>query len=145
MRQDVHFVTFATADLDAARRFYVDGLGWTPLLDVEDEILFFQVAPGLVLGLFDAVKFDQDLGRSSTGAGAVVGGVTLAHNVGSRDEVRGVVEAMARAGGTVLTPPGDGPFGGVFHAHVEDPNGTIWEIAHNPGWRVDDDGRVVLG
>ena len=48
-------------------------------------------------------------------------------------------------GGTVRTAPRPGAFGGVFHAHVADPNGVVWEIAHNPGWRVDDDGTVHLG
>lgn len=55
------------------------------------------------------------------------------------------LSAMAAAGGTVLTGPRPGPFGGVFHAHVADPNGVVWEIAHNPGWRIDDDGTVHLG
>ncbi|MHC5558585.1 VOC family protein [Kocuria sp. U4B] len=140
----VHFVTLATPDLDAARDFYGRGLGWAPLLDVPGEILFFQVAPGQVLALFDAAKFAADLGRPA-GVPAGASGVTLAHNVGGPDEVRAVVEAMAAAGGTVFTSPRPGAFGGVFHAHVADPNGVVWEIAHNPGWRVDDDGTVHLG
>ena len=49
---------------------------------------------------------------------------------------------MSAAGGTVLTSPRPGAFGGIFHAHVADPNGVVWEIAHNPGWRIDDDGTV---
>lgn len=138
----VHFVTLSTPDLDAARRFYVRGLGWEPLLDVPGEILFFQTAPGTVLGLFDAVLFAQDLGRTGT---APAQGVTLAHNVDGEAGVRAAVGAMAAAGGTVLTSPRPGPFGGVFHAHVADPNGVVWEIAHNPGWRIDDDGTVHLG
>lgn len=52
---------------------------------------------------------------------------------------------MAAAGGTVLKPPQPGQFGGVFHAHIQDPNGLIWEIAHNPGWRIGPDGTVHLG
>ena len=140
----VHFTTLATPDLDAAREFYVRGLGWEPLLDVPDEILFFQVAPGLVLGLFDAVKFAEDLGRTADGPSGAQG-VTLAHNVDSEAEVRAVAATMAAAGGTVLTSPRPGAFGGIFHAHVADPNGVVWEIAHNPGWGVDDDGTVRLG
>ncbi|MBH9834120.1 VOC family protein, partial [Clostridioides difficile] len=49
------------------------------------------------------------------------------------------------AGGTILKAPQPSQFGGVFHAHIQDPNGLIWEIAHNPGWRVDPDGSVHLG
>ena len=54
MEQHLNFITLATRDLDAARAFYRDGLGWEPLLDVPEEIIFFQVAPGLVRGLFEA-------------------------------------------------------------------------------------------
>lgn len=61
MQQQVHFVTVATADLAAARRFYRDGLGWQPTLDVPGEIIFFQIGPGLVLGLFDADGFARDI------------------------------------------------------------------------------------
>ena len=143
MEQQVHFTTLATDDLDAARRFYVDGLGWRPLLDVPGEIVFFQVAPGTVLAFFETAKFAQDLGRGP--ARPAVSGVTLAHNVADRDVVRALVEAMVAAGGTVLTPPEEGAFGGVFHALVADPNGVVWEVAHNPGWSVDLDGTVRLG
>jgi hypothetical protein len=51
---------------------------------------------------------------------------------------------MAAAGGTVLTAPEEGAFGGVFHALVRDPNGVVWEVAHNPGWWVGADGTVRL-
>ena len=143
MDQQVHFTTLATADLDAARRFYVEGLGWRPLLDVPDEIVFFQVAPGTVLAFFEAGKFAQDLGRGP--ARPEVSGLTLAHNVADRDTVRALVDAMVAAGGTVLTPPEEGAFGGVFHALVADPNGVVWEVGHNPGWSVEADGTVRIG
>jgi uncharacterized protein len=139
----VHFVTLATADLDAARTFYRDGLGWEPLADVPGEIIFFQVAPGLVLGFFDAEKFGQDLGMG--GVPSAVSGLTLSHNVNSRADVDATVEVAVAAGATVLKSPQDGAFGGVYHAHIADPNGVVWEIAHNPSWRIGDDGTVILG
>lgn len=142
MNQRLHFITFATQDLDAARAFYQDGLGWEAKLDVPGEILFYQVAPGLLLGLFEAGKFAQDLGGS---APPEVSGVTLSHNVDSADAVRQTVRSMAAAGGSVLQEPAPSQFGGIFHAHVQDPNGVLWEVAHNPGWRINDDGSVELG
>lgn len=142
MDQQLHFITLATRDLDSARAFYQDGLGWEAKLDVPGEILFYQVAPGLLLGLFDAVKFAEDLGGSRA---PEVSGVTLSHNVGSSDAVRETVDAMNAAGGSVLKQPAQSKFGGIFHAHVRDPNGVVWEIAHNPGWNIHDDGRVQLG
>jgi catechol 2,3-dioxygenase-like lactoylglutathione lyase family enzyme len=140
MKQDVHFITIATPDLDAARVFYVDALEWVPLIDVPGEIIFFQVAPGTVLGLFDAEKFAEDLGQGA--APPAVSGVTLSHNVASAAQVHTVVAAMAAAGGTVLKPAQPGAFGGIFHAHVQAPGGIIWEIAHNPGWQIAEDGSV---
>ena len=112
-------------------------------MDMPGEILFFQVAPGVMLGLFDAGKFTEDLGGAP--GSAAISGVTLSHNVGSPDEVRHLVETMSSAGGTVLKQPQPGAFGGIFHAHVQDPNDVIWEIAHNPAWQVGPDGQVQLG
>lgn len=143
MDQHLHFLTIATRNLDATRRFYNDALGWTPLLDVTDEIIFYQIANGLLLGFFDAVKFNQDLGREGTSGPP--SGLTLAHNVESPDAVRSLVDTMQAGGGTVLKTPQPGAFGGIFHAHVADPNGVIWEIAHNPNWSIAPDGRVHLG
>ncbi|MGC7190819.1 VOC family protein [Mycobacteroides abscessus subsp. abscessus] len=70
---------------------------------------------------------------------------SLAHNVETPKQVNELSSTMAGAGGTILKPPQPGQFGGVFHAHIQDPNGLIWEIAHNPGWRIDADGSVQLG
>jgi catechol 2,3-dioxygenase-like lactoylglutathione lyase family enzyme len=143
MDQSLHFITVSAADLDAARSFYIAGLNWDPLLDVPGEIIFFQVAPGLVLGMFDSEKFNADI---ATGADySSVSGLTLSHNVDSREDVRNVFDAMRRAGGTALKTPQEGAFGGIYHAHVQDPNGIIWEIGHNPSWRIDDDGTVTIG
>jgi catechol 2,3-dioxygenase-like lactoylglutathione lyase family enzyme len=138
----IHFITLATPDLDAARAFYRDGLGWEVLADVPGEIIFFQTAPGLVLGLFDAEKFREDL------AGAVsevsITGVTLSHNVGSPEAVDAVVDSAVQAGAELVKSPQRAAFGG-YHGHFADPNGVIWEICHNPGWSVDEAGRVVFG
>ncbi|MBY3988930.1 VOC family protein [Rhodococcus fascians] len=141
MQQQVHSTTLATADLDAARSFYCDGLGWTPLLDVPGEILFFQIGPGAVLGLYDATAFDGDLGRPPREHD--LGSVTLAHNVDDAAAVDAMFAATLAAGATPIKTPQRTSFGG-YHAHIADPNGVIWEICHNPGWSVDDDGTVRL-
>ncbi|MDQ0734883.1 VOC family protein [Arthrobacter agilis] len=142
MDQQLHFLTVAVPDLDAARAFYADGLGWTPVVDVPDEVVFYQVAPGMLLGLFIAHKFAQDLGLETAPAPA---GITLSHNVGGPVEVRAAITAMTRAGGVLLKEPQHSAFGGIFHALVRDPSGVVWEVAHNPGWQILDDGTVVLG
>jgi uncharacterized protein len=145
MDQRVHFVTVATRDLDAARVFYRDGLGWEPLLDVPGEIIFFQTAPGLVLGFFDATKFAKDLSgpASSTTSNTAISGITLAHNVNDSATVDQTIQAAIDAGALLIKAPQKSAFGG-YHGHFQDPNGLIWEIAHNPGWRVDESGTVFL-
>jgi catechol 2,3-dioxygenase-like lactoylglutathione lyase family enzyme len=141
MKQSLHFITLATADLDATRTFY-GALNWTPLADVEGEIIFYQTAPGLVLGFFDAEKFNQDL--VATTDRSQLSGITLSQNVDSPAAVHALVDAMAAAGAAVLKSPQPGEFGGIFHAHVQDPNGVIWEIAHNPGWSIGAQGEVTF-
>jgi uncharacterized protein len=143
VQQQAHFVTVATADLAAARRFYRDGLGWVPTLDVHGEIIFFQIGPGLVLGLFDADGFARDIdpgGRVDTAPA----GFTLSHNVATPQDVDRLLSEAQSAGGRILKPGQRADFGG-YHGHFADPNGILWEVACNPGWRVDPDGTVVLG
>jgi catechol 2,3-dioxygenase-like lactoylglutathione lyase family enzyme len=141
MDQRLHFITLATADLEAARSFYRDGLSWEPLLDVPKEIIFFQVGPGLVLGLYDANAFTADLLLPGT---AQPCGFTLSHNVDSPTLVDETVTSLLRAGGTLVKKPQFAAFGG-YHGHVADPNGIIWEVAHNPAWSIDETGAVLLG
>ena len=143
MEPRLDLLTVAVPDLDAARRFYVEGLGWTPALDVPGEIVFLQVNSGLLLGLFGAAELAADMGLPVE---AVVpgGGFTLAHNVDGPDAVRRVVTAAEAAGARVLKAPQQAAFGG-FHAYFADPAGIRWEVAHNPGWRVDPDGTVRIG
>ncbi len=91
----VDFITLATGDLDAARRFYVDGLGWTPTLDVPGEIIFFQIGYGLMLGLFDAQAFAADLG----------GGGGAAEGVGATDSAAAGGGAAEGVGATTARRP----------------------------------------
>jgi catechol 2,3-dioxygenase-like lactoylglutathione lyase family enzyme len=142
VNQSASFVTLATADLDAARDFYVRGLGWTPTLDVPGEIIFFQVGHGLMLGLFEAQHFSADLGEPDVPA-TPIRGMTLSQNVGSPEDVDRVVADARGAGAVVVKEPQYASFGG-YHGHFRDPNGIIWEVAYNPGWLVEPDGRVRL-
>jgi uncharacterized protein len=143
MKPQLNFLTLATDDPDAARAFYKDGLGWSPLLDVPGEIIFFQIAPGVTLGFFDARKFAEDLNLKHAISGP--SGVTLSHNVESRKAVDATIDKLVSIGAPLLKPPQESAFGGIYHGHVSDPNGVIWDIAHNPGWRVDEAGNVILG
>lgn len=142
MEPRVSFITLGVDDLDASRRFYVDGLGWPPTFEVPNEVTFIQVGPGLLLALWGAAELDADSGvtvRSPLG-----GSIALAHNVDSDEAVVRVLAEAERAGATILKPAQRAEFGG-FHGYFADPSGVRWEVAHNPGWSVGADGHVTLG
>jgi len=143
MEQRTHFITLGVTDVATSRRFYADGLGWTPTFELEDEVCFIQVAPGVLLSLWGAESLAADVGVDPGDAGDGTGRISLAHNVSSEAEVDAAVAQAVEAGGTVLKQPQSTFFG--YHAYVADPDGFRWEIAHNPGWRVDDDGTVHIG
>lgn len=141
MDQRVDIITLGVADLDVARRFYVDGLGWEPTLDVPDEVIFIQVGHGLLLGLFTGLA--QDLGGVGLGDPSAAP-VTLAHNVTTDAEVGRVLARAEAAGGRIVKAAQPSAVGFV-HGYFADPFGFYWEVACNPGIAVDADGRVVFG
>jgi uncharacterized protein len=129
MEQRISLVTLGVADLSRARSFY-EALGWTGAHQPDDEVCFFQ-AGGMVFGLWAALD----------GHGAP--GIELAHNVRSPEEVTTVVEEAQRAGGKIMRPAGRAEWGGTTGA-FGDPDGYVWEVAHNPGWTLDDSGAVTI-
>jgi predicted lactoylglutathione lyase len=139
VRQSVSLVTLGVSDLERARAFYA-ALGWRPALDVEQTV-FFQ-ANGVVLVLWSRERLAADLGIDDDD-GAGWSGVALAHNVGSDSDVDAVVEA-ARANGAEVTREPRTTFYGGYAGCFRDPDGHAWEVAHNPGFGLRDDGSVVL-
>ena len=130
MDQRISFVTLAVHDLDRSRAFYVDGLGWAPDLDVPGEVLMFAAGERLVLSLWDRAAFEAELGVPVL-SGEGVAPFTLAHNVASPAEVRGVLDLAAGAGAPVWGPTVR-DWGG-FTGYFGDPDGFRWEVAWNPG------------
>ncbi len=139
MRQSVSLITLGVADVNRATEFY-RALGWSPALEIE-ETVFFQ-ANGVVLVLWARGKLAGDMGIDDSGNGW--GGMALAHNVGSRQEVEEIVEQARRAGAVVTRAPAVTFYGG-YAGGFRDPDGHAWEIAHNPGFRLLADGSVVVG
>jgi catechol 2,3-dioxygenase-like lactoylglutathione lyase family enzyme len=138
MDQRIDLITLRVEDLDAATRFYVDGLGWTPMLHVPGEVTFLQSAHGQALSLFDAAGFDADAGQPLPVP------VVLAHIVDSEAAVDRVMDELVAAGATVVMAAERAEWGG-YHGFVRDPAGYYWDIAHNPGFRVDPDGTPHIG
>jgi uncharacterized protein len=140
MEQRLSLVTLGVADLERARRFYEDGLGWRRGNDHE-EVAFYELG-GMVLALWGREALEEDARLPDTGNG--FGGIALAYNTRSREEVDAVLAEAEAAGGRILKPAEDAPWGG-YSGYFADPDGHPWEVAWNPGWTIMADGSVRLG
>jgi uncharacterized protein len=143
MRPYVSIITLGVPDLAEARRFYVDGLGWPVVMEVAGEVVFLQAGHGLALALWGAEELAADLGPGTPVGNPALGAIALAHNVDSDEEVGRVMAEAEAAGGTILVPPRPAIFGGL-QGYFADPAGHRWEVAHNPTFRVAEDGSVML-
>jgi uncharacterized protein len=140
MEQRVSLITLGVADLERARRFYEDGLGWRRGND-HPEVVFYQIG-GAVLALWGRDALAQDARLAD--AGSAFGGIALAYNARTREEVDAVLAEAAAAGGTILKPAEDAFWGG-YSGYFADPDGHPWEVAWNPEWTLAPDGSVSLG
>jgi catechol 2,3-dioxygenase-like lactoylglutathione lyase family enzyme len=139
VEQRLSLVTLGVGDLPRAVAFYT-ALGWKPDNDVAaQDVAFFQ-GPGTVIALWHRDELAKDSVIEDPGGW---GGVTLAYNTGSRKEVDAVIEE-ARAAGAAIGREPDETFWGGYSAIFVDPDGHPWEVAHNPHWRIDEDGRTHL-
>src|SRR4051794_9552196 len=138
MKQSVSLITLGVADHPRATAFY-EAIGWSPAMDVE-ETAFYR-ANGVVLVLWSRDRLAADMGVADDGARW--GGVALAHNVGSDEEVRRVVDD-ARAHGAEVTREPSRTFYGGYAGAFRDLDGHVWEVAHNPGFGLADDGSGIL-
>jgi len=138
MKQSVSLITLGVSDYARAKAFY-EAIGWSPAMDVEDTA-FFQ-ANGVVLVLWGRDRLAADMGISDDGARW--GGVALAHNVASDEDVHRVIDE-ARANGAEITREPSPTFYGGYAGGFRDVDGHVWEVAHNPGFGLADDGSVIL-
>jgi uncharacterized protein len=137
MDQRVSLITLGVHDIGRARTFY-EALGWKGQ-SPDGEVVFFQ-AGGMVLALWSREKLAED---SAVTDGGGWGGVTLAYNVSSPEEVDRVMEE-ARSAGATIGRAGAPTFWGGYSGLFVDPDGHPWEVAHNPGWPLAPDGSVFL-
>ncbi len=136
----ISVVTLGVRDLPRAVRFYRDGLGWPTSSVGGDDVAFFQMG-GSVLSLYPRHLLTEDAHLPDEGTG--FGGITLAHNVGSRELVDTVLAEAVAAGGTIIKPAEDASWGG-YSGYFADPDGYPWEVAWNPGFPLAADGSVQV-
>lgn len=137
MDQRLSLVTLGVADTGRARGFY-EGLGWSGE-SPDGDVVFFQTGC-MIVALWGRGKLAEDSAVVDAGGW---GGVTLAHNVSSPAEVDAVL-ARARSAGASIGRPGAPTEWGGYSGIFIDPDGHPWEVAHNPGWVLSEDGSIHL-
>lgn len=136
--QRVTLITLGVADLPTSRAFYA-ALGWRPATE-QPGVSFYQM-DGMALGLFGLDALAADQGRPGTALGT--GAITLAQNFAARADVDTAFDLAIRAGATALKAP-EAVFWGGYSGYFADPDGHVWELAHNPFWPLDQTGRLTL-
>ncbi len=136
--QRVTLITLGVADLARSKAFY-GALGWVPTAD-EGEVVFYQIN-GMVLGLFGLEPLAKDQGRPDATLGT--GAMTLAQNFATEAEADAAYTHALSAGATALKAP-QKVFWGGYSGYYADPDGHVWEVAHNPFWPLNPDGSLTL-
>jgi catechol 2,3-dioxygenase-like lactoylglutathione lyase family enzyme len=139
-------VTLGVADLPRAVAFY-EALGWTRAESSMDEIVWFGLSGGAVwLGLFPHGDLAEDATLPRAGAGdglPAYRGMTLAMNLASDQAVLEAFDAALAAGATAVKVPAPAVYDGLS-GYFADPDGHLWEVAHNAGFPLHEDGRITI-
>lgn len=139
MEPRISLITLGVADLTRARAFY-ERMGFRASSVGGDEVVFLQAGP-LALSLFPRENLAADASVAAAGSG--FRGIALAHNVRTQGEVDAVIAEAVGAGGALVKPAQDAPWGGRS-GYFADPDGHLWEVAWNPHFALAEDGALTL-
>lgn len=138
--QRLTLVTLGVADVAAARAFY-ERLGFRAAGFESPGVAFFEMTNGVTLALFGSRPLAEDANVAHEGAGFRA--VSCAMNLESPAEVDQALAFAAQCGATI-TKPAREVFWGGYSGYFADPDGHLWEVAHNPAWPVDETGRMKV-
>lgn len=139
MEPRLSLITLGVSDVAHSRSFY-EALGFKAARASEESVTFFP-AGGVVLALWSRAALAEDAGVEDSVPG--FSGVALAHNARSEADVdKSLAEAVAA--GAKLVKGAAKTFWGGYSGYFADPDGHLWEVAHNPYFRLDEAGRLAL-
>ncbi len=132
-------VTLGVADVAASTAFY-EGLGFHRSSTSQDSVSFFR-AGALVLAVFGRDDLAHDAAVPAEGSG--FRGISLVMNLSSADEVDAEYARWVSLGATPVKAP-ESVFWGGYSSYLADPDGHLWELAHNPYLPLRADGSAEL-
>lgn len=124
----VNFVTLGVNNLETSKHFFKELFGWTPSSKGNDNIIFYDMG-GWIVALFPRNLLAEDVTVSPKGEGFP--GVTLAHNVRTKEEVALKLARAEKLGAKTIKPAQD-VFWGGHSGYFQDLDGHYWEVAWNP-------------
>ncbi len=141
MEQRLTMITLGVNDLGMMRRFYSESFGWEEVEFESDDIVFYNLN-GIQLALYRRASLQAD-------TGLVIHGddyrpAVFAHNLRSAEEVDALFAKLEGKDVSIIKDPEKVYWGG-YSGYISDPEGNLWEIAHNPFMKLDDQGNVVTG
>ncbi len=137
--QRITLITLGVDDLERSKAFYAQ-LGWSPHSEVPGQVVFYQIN-GMAFGFFGRAALAKEQNRPTAALGT--GAITLAQNMPSMADVDAAFAKAIAAGATPLAEPTEMAWGG-YSSYYADPDGHVWECAHNPFWPLNDDGSLTL-
>jgi hypothetical protein len=141
MEARVSIITLGVTDLARSLRFYRDGLGFPTTRTEAQDIVFFQTA-GVCLALYPYDDLARDVSEAFVTPRSAFSGITLAHNVRTREEVDRVLAQAEAAGARIEKPARDTSWGG-YSGYFSDPDGYLWEVAFG-AFDIREDGSLVI-
>lgn len=135
-------ICLGVRDMEKAVHFYRDALGYkTDCKEDNPDVIFFDT-PGTKFELYPLNLLAQDINsKNPPSLGNGFGGMTLAYNVETKEEVNHIIELVRKAGGKVEKEPQD-VFWGGYHAYFSDLDGYYWEVAYGPNFQYDENGLL---
>lgn len=137
----ISLVTLGVRDMSRMRAFY-DNLGWAATPDSDDSHAMYKTA-GAVLMLFPHTSLASDATIDPKTPVEGFRGTSTAINLGSREEVDAAFDHLRSIDAKIAKEP-EAVFWGGYSGYFQDPEGNLWEIAHNPGFSFDERGAVIF-
>jgi len=134
-------VTLGVADLARSVAFY-EALGFRRKAKKAEGVGFFQ-AGACAFAVWPVRDLAKDAAMTDAEVAPAFRGLALAWNCRSEAEVDTAIALAWSASGAIAKPPQKTSWGG-YAGYFADPDGHLWEVAHNPGFPLTDDGRLTL-
>ncbi len=141
MEPRISLITLGVKDLERSLRFYRDGLGFPTTWNGDKGVIFFQTR-GVCMALYPYEKLAEDVSEQFQVPRAKFAGITLAHNVKTREEVDELL-AQAKSAGATIEKPAQNTFWGGYSGYFSDPDGYLWEVAFG-AFEFAADGSLII-